>query len=161
MSDYGRRSRPFHMAWDPLRPEDWWEAGVVAGRLATEIEDAKNDRSLVLYLTLRDDPRHVVGRIAVNHIVRGALQSCTVGYGLAPEATGRGLMTEALGAVVAIAFSDLDLHRVEANVIPRNVKSLAVVRRCGFESEGLSPRYIRIAGVWEDHLRFARIREER
>lgn len=161
VAEYGRRCCASHAVWDPLRPVDWWETPVVEARLADEIDLAEQDRAVALYLTLHSAPRTVIGRIAMNNIVRGALQSCAVGYGLSPEATGQGLMTEALGAVVEMAFGELALHRVEANVIPRNLKSLAVVRRCGFREEGMSRHYIRIAGVWEDHMRFARTQEDR
>jgi ribosomal-protein-alanine N-acetyltransferase len=66
-------------------------------------------------------------------------------------------MTEALRAAVErIAFGELGLHRVEVAVIPRNTRSLLLAERCGFEREGLSPRFLKIAGVWEDHVRLAR-----
>jgi ribosomal-protein-alanine N-acetyltransferase len=44
--------------------------------------------------------------------------------------------------------------------MPRNAPSLAVVQRAGFIREGLSPHYLQINGVWEDHVRFARIAPE-
>lgn len=155
---YGLRSREFHSPWDPVRPADFWERGVVSRRLVHELETAASDAGLVLYLSTTDEPSRVIGRIAFHNVVRGFSQSCTVGYGLAPEATGKGFMSEALGAAVdRIAFGEMGLHRVEAAVIPRNTRSLRVVERCGFEREGYSPRFLKIAGVWEDHVRFARI----
>lgn len=140
-----------------MRPAGFWEERAVAERMALELDNAAHDRSLALYMTLRQAPDRIVGRVALNTIVRGVFQSCTAGYGLAPEATGNGYMTEALSEAVRIAFDELSLHRVEVNVIPRNTRSVAVARRCGFVQEGLSPRYLRIAGRWEDHLRFARL----
>lgn len=128
----------------------------MARRLAHDLQVAAEDRGLVLYIATLTDHRRVIGRVALSNIVRGASLSCTAGYGLAPEATGNGYMTEALSAVVGIAFDHLRLHRVEVNVIPRNARSLAVAERCGFEREGFSPRYLNIAGRWEDHLRLAR-----
>lgn len=158
--DYGARCRESHLEWDPARPTDWWEPSTVRERLVFEIGQAEQDRSLSLYVALATTPYRVIGRVGLNNIIRGALQSCSAGYGLAPESTGHGYMTEALNAAVDIAFGDLDLHRVEVSVVPRNTRSLAVARRCGFSEEGLSRRYIRIAGTWEDHVRFARIRED-
>lgn len=155
--DYGMRSREFHRPWDPARPPDFWDEHAVAERLAMELDNAAHDRSLALYIALRDEPGRYVGRVALNTIMRGAFQSCVAGYGLAPEATGKGYMTEALSEAVRIAFAELRLHRVEVNVIPRNLRSVAVAQRCGFVREGLSPRYLRIAGRWEDHIRFARL----
>jgi len=153
--EYGLRSREFHRAWDPVRPNDYWELAAVERRLSAELDQAAQDRGLVVYLTPHDDER-IIGRVAFSNIVRGAYQGCTVGYGLEPGATGRGYMTEALLAMVRVAFDELALHRVEANVVPRNARSMALVERCGFEREGLSPKYLRIAGRWEDHVRFAR-----
>lgn len=157
--EYGLRSAEFHAPWDPIRPAGYWELSATARRLQIEYIMAEEDRGLVLYLSLRDEPGAVLGRIALNNIVRGAFHAATVGYGLAPDATGKGLMTEALDTVVEIAFDDLGLHRVEANVIPRNERSLAVVERCGFEREGVARSYLRIAGEWEDHVRFSRVNE--
>lgn len=154
--DYGLRSREFQRPWEPLRPADFWSLESVAGRLGYELELAAQDRSLVVYLFTPLSPGRVIGRVALNNVVRGAFQSCAAGYGLAPEATGKGYMTEALTEVVRVAFEELELHRVEVNAVPRNVRSISVAHRCGFEDEGVSPRFLKIAGRWEDHLRMAR-----
>lgn len=154
--DYGLRACEFHAPWDPLRPHDFWELDVVASRLAAELQLATEGRMLATYLSLRESPGRIIGRIALNNIIRGAQQGCTIGYALAPDAVGHGYMTEALNEIVRVAFDELALHRVEVDVVPRNERSIGVVRRCGFEQEGFSPRYLQINGKWEDHLRFAK-----
>lgn len=155
--EYGLRSAEYHRAYDPIRPRDHWELAVVADRLAVQVREARGDRSLCLFISAKSEPRHVIGAINLRNIIRGAMLSATLGYGLAPEAVGMGLMTEAVGRVVDVAFHDLKLHRVEANVMPSNGRSLAVVERAGFLREGLSPGYLNIAGTWEDHVRLARV----
>ena len=157
--DYGLRSRDFHKPWDPIRPADFWELPVVAARLASQIADAEADRALCLFLTHKDDPERVMGAVNLRNIIRGVLMGCHLGYALAPDALGHGYMTEAVQGVVELAFEELGLHRVEANVIPRNTRSLAVVERAGFTEEGYSARYLRIGGTWEDHIRFACIND--
>ena len=153
--DYGLRAREYHAQWDPIRPADFWELPVVAERLACQILEADGDRSLCTFICTAEDPDRVIGVVNLRNIVRGALMSCVIGYGLAPEAVGHGYMSEAVRRAVRIAFEDLGLHRVELNIMPRNERSLAVAERCGFQREGLSPRYLKIAGRWEDHVRFA------
>ena len=69
-------------------------------------------------------------------------------------------MGEALQLMLREVFRGLDLHRVEANVMPHNTASIALVERAGFRKEGYSPRYLKIAGRWSDHERWALLREE-
>lgn len=158
--EYGLASRDYHAPWEPVRPDDWWDSAVVAARLRLESAQAAEDKSLALYLAARRDPTTVIGKIALNNFIRGAFQACSAGYGLAPAVVGSGYMTEALTEAIRIAFEELRMHRVEVNVVPRNHRSIAVAERTGFEREGVSRRYLNIAGVWEDHVRFARINDD-
>ena len=94
----------------------------------------------------------IVGNLNLTQVHRGALQSCVMGYNLARDEQGKGYMTEAVKGAVAFAFEKWRLHRVNANHMPRNARSAAVLRRCGFEVEGLAPAYLLINGKWEDHV---------
>ena len=158
--EYGLRSAQFQKPFDPIRPADFWELPVVADRLVCQEYEAEQDRSLCLFISHQSEPDRVLGAINLRNIVRGAMQGATLGYGLAPDAIGNGYMTESAKRIVEIAFYDLELHRVEVNIMPRNSASLAVAQRAGFIREGLSPHYLQINGVWEDHIRFARIAPE-
>ena len=97
----------------------------------------------------------VVGIINLNEIVMGAFRSAYLGYYGMLTFARTGLMTEALRAAVNYAFNDLGLHRLEANIQPDNLASIALARRLGFKQEGFSPRYLRINGEWCDHERWA------
>lgn len=102
----------------------------------------------------------LAGVINLSEIVRGSFHSTYLGYyGLAPCA-GRGLMTEGMRQVIARAFGELGLHRIEANIQPCNAASLALVARLGFSREGYSRRYLKINGRWRDHERWALLRED-
>jgi ribosomal-protein-alanine N-acetyltransferase len=102
----------------------------------------------------------LVGVINLNEIVRGSFRGAYLGYyGFVPH-IGRGLMREGLRLVLRRAFGELGLHRVEANIQPGNTASRRLVRRLGFRREGFSPRYLKIAGRWRDHERWALLAEE-
>jgi len=96
----------------------------------------------------------------VNNIARGAFQSGHVGYWVDERWAGRGFVPEALVAVFAHAFDRAGLHRLEISIIPRNQSSLRVVEKLGVRHEGLAEGYLKIAGVWEDHMRFGITSEE-
>lgn len=97
----------------------------------------------------------LVGVVNVNGVTRGGLQSATLGYYRLSGAGPADAMTDAVGCVVAYCFADLHLHRVEANVQPQNEASRAILRAVGFRQEGFSEAYLRIAGHWRDHERWA------
>jgi len=156
---YGLECREYHAPWDPVRPEDFWELPVVAARLHAQMVDSAAGGSLCLCLALKDDPERIIGMANLRNIVRGALQGCHLGYGLSPLAVGNGYMTEAGLCAVQIGFAEYGLHRIEVNIMPRNTRSLGVAERCGFVREGFSPKYLRINGKWEDHVRLARVNE--
>ncbi|HEX5326691.1 MAG TPA: GNAT family N-acetyltransferase, partial [Acetobacteraceae bacterium] len=126
--------------------------------------DAWLARSLTgphVHLVARDAASgEVVGVVNLNDIVAGMFQGAYLGYYGMFDHTGRGLMTEAVGAGVSVAFTELGLHRLEANIQPGNHRSIALARRLGFRKEGYSPRYLRIAGVWRDHERWAVLADE-
>jgi len=69
-------------------------------------------------------------------------------------------MTEAIALMLRHAFVDLKLHRLEANIQPGNVPSIALVKRGGFVKEGYSRRYLKICGRWRDHERWAILVED-
>jgi ribosomal-protein-alanine N-acetyltransferase len=102
----------------------------------------------------------LVGVVNVNEIVRGAFQSAYLGYYAFTPHDGQGFMREGVRQVVARAFTAYRLHRLEANIQPGNTRSIALVRGLGFRREGRSPRYLRIAGHWRDHERWAITKEE-
>jgi len=97
----------------------------------------------------------LVGWLNLSEVVRGGFQSAYLGYHGYAGYSGQGYMTEALALVLREAFVTHKLHRVEANIQPGNAPSIALVKRCGFELEGYSPRYLKIAGRWCDHERYA------
>ena len=112
------------------------------------------------YLVRTADGGALVGVVNMNEIVRGQFQSAYLGYYAFTPHAGQGLMAEGLAAVIRRAFGEHRLHRLEANIQPHNKPSIALARRLGFRLEGVSPRYLKVAGRWSDHERWALVRED-
>ena len=102
----------------------------------------------------------LVGTVEISSIVRGLFQSAFLGYyGFEPY-LGKGLMKEGIALTIDHAFQKLGLHRLEANIQPTNARSIGLVKSLGFKREGYSPRYLKIAGRWRDHERWAILADE-
>ena len=96
----------------------------------------------------------IVGVININNIVRGSFLSASLGYYVGASFQGQGYMQAGLTQLVDYAFSTMGLHRLEANIQPDNLRSQELVRRCGFEYEGLSKNFLFLDGAWRDHQRW-------
>jgi [ribosomal protein S5]-alanine N-acetyltransferase len=143
-------SRDYHAPWvatftDAPGFDEWFDGLTVEPRVS---------------LIAREASAGIVGVVNFSQIFLRGFRNAYVGfYGMAQFAR-RGLMTEALRLAMRYAFDEIGLHRVEANIQPANAASIALVRRVGFRKEGFSPRYLRIAGAWRDHERWAILRDE-
>lgn len=118
------------------------------------------DRTGLAFFVLRASDRELVGGVTLSNVRRGVTQAGSVGYWTGMPFTRRGYASEALSAVLGYAFEDMELNRVEAACMPINRASIGVLERAGFRREGLARRYLRINGVWEDHLLLACLRGE-
>lgn len=147
----------------PTRPANALTLTFWRSRLAQDREDFRHDVGLRLYLLPREGPfssAPVLGTVSFTHIRRGPLQAAELGYGLDARHQGQGLMTEALRAACAYAFSVMGLHRIQANHLPENLKSAAVLRRLGFVVEGYARDFLLINGRWRDHVLTALVAPE-
>lgn len=150
-----RASRALHGPWtQPPHTKARYDAFVA--RFGADDEASTNAG----YLVMRREDRALVGVFNFSEIVRGAFRSTYLGYmGFLPH-TGHGYMTEGMALALDVAFRKLGLHRVEVNIQPTNMRSLALAKRIGFTREGYSRRYVKIAGRWRDHERYAMLAED-
>lgn len=158
LTELVRLNRDFMAPWEPVRSVDFFS---VTGQLAA-IQDVlvRYDQGTTLPHVILDSSGEVVGRITLNGIVRGPFQSCSVGYWVGEAHNGRGLATNALGEIVHVAFTELGLHRVQAETLPHNGASQKVLAKNGFIRIGMAPKYLHIAGDWQDHVMFQKVNDE-
>ena len=144
-------SRDLHKPWaSPFIDEQGFQRWL-------EVAGAETHAGLVARLVKTGE---IVGVVNISQIFMGAFQSAYLGYYGSIHCAGRGLMTEAVQTAAHFAFTQLGLHRLEANIQPGNVRSIELVRRLGFRKEGFSPKYLKIAGEWRDHERWAMLADE-
>jgi len=146
-----RASRALHHPWaqppdDPGSFDAWLESG----------RGPATERHLVV---IREGDG-LAGYFGISQIFYGPLRSAYLGYFAIEPYAGQGYMGEGLRLVLRHAFGPLGLHRLEANIQPGNAASIGLVKAAGFRREGLSPRYLKIAGRWRDHERWAILAED-
>lgn len=101
-----------------------------------------------------------MGEMNLSSIQRGPFQNAYVGYWIDEATAGNSYTPEALVALAKFAFEDVQLHRIQIAIIPRNAASHRVVEKLNLRREGVAVRYLEINGAWEDHVRYALTAEE-
>lgn len=147
------RNRHHFARWDPPAPPDFYSVGFWERSVLRSVDDFASDRAVRLDLfDGLPGSRVVIGRIGFSQIFRGPFQSCILGYQIDAACEGKGLMREALAAAIDYMFEVKALHRIQANHLPENERSAALLRRLGFVREGLAKDYLFIANAWRDHV---------
>jgi ribosomal-protein-alanine N-acetyltransferase len=152
------RNRDAHARWNPPLPESMFTPEGQRERLTDGVIAAAAGTGIGWWLFAPDEPAVALGQIHFSQIARRAFHNAMLGYAIDAAHEGQGLMREALEAALADAFGPrVQLHRVQANARPENIRSLALLARLGFEREGLAREYLFIDGAWRDHVMTARI----
>ncbi len=148
-------SKSFLTPWEPVWSEHEYNRFNFRARIKHYQQQIKNDVGYPFFIFHREEG-HLLGAITASNVRRGVAQMCSVGYWIGERYARQGFMSEALSALIAHAFGNLGLHRVEAACLPSNAASISLLRRNEFVQEGMAAEYLQIAGKWQDHLLFAR-----
>ncbi len=138
MATYVERNRQHHASAAPARAPEFYTEQFWKGEIPRKQERARAEQSfefILLDKNADEKSPSILGDVSLTNIVRGNFLACYLGYDLDVEAVGRGLMTEALHAVIDFAFLELKLHRIMANYVQTNARS-----------------YLLLDGVWQDHV---------
>jgi ribosomal-protein-alanine N-acetyltransferase len=156
-ADLLNRNRVFLAPWDPVRDEAYFTVEGQRTLLTRSLRRLGQGLDWPGVITVDDVP---VGRVNLNNLIRGAFCSADLGYWVDQAHNGRGVATAAVAALVQLAFTELGLHRIQAGTLLHNRGSQRVLERNGFRSIGMAPRYLQIAGRWQDHLLFQRLADD-
>ena len=149
--DSALRSRALHRGFvgAPERPNEY--------RDYLRRSRSESQRS---FFVIEAESEALAGVVNINEIVWYSEQSGRLGYYAFTPWAGTGLMREGLRLVIGVAFRELGLHRLEANIQRNNVRSIALVEVLGFEREGTARRFLKIGNRWRDHERWALLKED-
>jgi [ribosomal protein S5]-alanine N-acetyltransferase len=165
MADYSEwvalreASRDFLTPWEPTWPADDLTRTSFRRRMKRYSEDQRSDLAYPFFIFRKGDGV-LVGGLTLANVRRGCAQACSLGYWMGAAYAGKGHMTAAVTAVLPFAFGTLRLHRVEAACIPANVASIRLLEKTGFRREGFARQYLCIDGIWQDHLLYARLKDD-
>lgn len=145
-------SNQAHLApWEPLRIESFYTLSAIAERLEA-MKQQMNVGTALNFLIFSQDDDQLIGDCNFTNIVRGPFQACHLGFSIAKSHQGFGLMRECLTGAIEYVFCELRLHRIMANYRPENERSARLLSVLGFEREGFAKSYLKINGVWADHV---------
>jgi len=142
----------------------YWSTPPLADReaavnLIKEIHESWKRRAILKWgIALRPDDQ-LIGSITLFNLDFNHLRA-EIGYALGRDYWGRGYMNEALMAVLKYAFEVLELHRIEADVDPRNAASIKTLERLGFQREGYLRERWQINGEIQDAFFYGLLRRE-
>ncbi len=164
MTDYGEWahlrgvSESFLKPWEPEWSPDELSRSAFRRRLRFYQRDIREGTGYAFFL-IRNDDNKLLGGATLTNARRGVSQSISIGYWIGAPYGRQGYMTAALRSLIPFVFNTLGFHRLEAACLPSNLPSQRLLEKCGFEHEGFARKYLRINGLWQDHLLYAAIED--
>ena len=158
--DFLIRNTEFFRKWSPEYEPNYFSVWYHKAWLEIIEKEFTEGRQIKFGAYLKDNMNTIIGTVSFSNIIKGVFLSCYLGYRFDEKHINKGYATEAISRGVAYVFETLGLHRVEANIMPSNFASIRTIEKCGFENEGLSRKYLKIDGIWEDHYHFVKLNEK-
>lgn len=158
-SDLRAQSRDYLQPWEPAWPDDDLTRAAYRRRLGVYAREMELGHAWPFFIL---DPagRTLLGAITLSNVRRGVAETGTLGYWIGQPYAGRGLATAAVRAMAGFAFRSARLHRLEASCLPGNLASRRVLEKAGFREEGEARAYLKINGLWADHILFGFVSDE-
>lgn len=151
--DFYHDNRLHLIPWEPERPESFYTFAYWDEQIRARDVEMLAGRA-VFFIAVNDEGK-MIASCNLTNIVHGVFQAGYLGYAVAREYEGKGVMKSLCQHVIHHAFDELKLNRIMANYLPRNERSGWLLESLGFEREGYAKRYLKIHGRWQDHVLMA------
>ena len=149
-ADERKKNKLYLQPWEPLWSINELERSSFVKRVRMFERLSHNDQAYS-FLIYKSDNEDFIGEVNISNVQRGIIQSCTIGYWIAKDCEGKGMMSESLELVKEFIFNELKLHRIEAACLPHNMPSLKLLLKNGFIKEGTARKLLKINDKWQDH----------
>lgn len=163
--DFLVRNKDFLKPWSPEYEDGYLTIEHHMKRLESLEKDSAEGKAVKFCIFIKNgfqdsDTGKIIGIVSFSNIIKGPFLSCFTGYRIDENENRKGYATEALGEGIKYIYKEIGLHRIEANIMPRNTASIKVAEKLGFVFEGESKKYLKINGKWEDHLHYVLLNKE-
>jgi [ribosomal protein S5]-alanine N-acetyltransferase len=143
--------------WEPTKDFNFYTHAYQKASLTAEKNLIAEGKLLRYWLFRKENPEDIIGSICFQNILRDPYRSCSLGYKLSYRCRNQGYATEGLLKCIEAVFTEHSLHRIEALIMENNDPSLRLIKRLGFQYEGLAYSYAKVNGRWSDHRRYVLI----
>jgi Acetyltransferases, including N-acetylases of ribosomal proteins len=153
------RNRTFFQKYLFPQSDEFYTFEYQSQLINNNIIQRKKDRKYVFGI-FDAGSNQLIGKISLANIMRGPLQTSEIGYYLDQQHNSRGHAYEGVCLAVKYGLEELGLNRIVAYVMPSNSASVNLLKKIGFQEEGLLRKYLMFNGKWEDHLLMSFLSED-
>lgn len=137
--------------FEPLRDDQYFILKSISERIKSSLKEFNERKSLMMVFTLKGEEK-IVGNINFTNFIYGVFQACYLGFSIDDAHQGKGLMHESLKMAIKYVHEKYEIHRIMANHLPDNSRSSKTLESLGFKNEGYANSYLKINGIWQDHV---------
>lgn len=152
--DFYKKGAAVFDLYEPPKPEHYYTEEFQTLLLKGESQAFLKGTHARFYCMKKDDPDTIIGTVSFSNIIKGAYESCILGYKFLPQYQGQGYATEGISHLLSCVFREKNLHRIEAYTLMDNQRSNALLLRLGFSYECLARSVILLDQGFTDHNRY-------
>ena len=149
--NYYIRNKEHLISFEPMRDISFYSIDVQRNILNDSYRQFLSGTAMDFGIFKEDK---LIGKLRISNIVEGIFKSAVLGYSIDKDEQGKGYMKESVKLATKYAFKELNLHRLEASALVKNIRSQKVLVSCGFKELGINEKYLFINGKWRDHITY-------
>ncbi|NLZ81838.1 MAG: GNAT family N-acetyltransferase [Clostridiales bacterium] len=153
--DFLLKNGLYYESFETKKAKNYYTAEFWQNFLTYEYELMQKGLALRFYIFLKEDPSHIIGTVSFQHITKGPFPSCQIGYKFDPSYQHLGLATESIREAIKIVALEFGICQIHAFIMNGNIPSISLIKRLGFQYNGISKKHAKIMEIWKDHLQFS------